>query len=327
MRNYSHNPKLLLRQGFKFSFFRVTFFSPLLVTTFLLITIPVTAFKPPQFSDYQRKDLAKAGVIKVIYQYEQTANPERKDTLSIRQYDPKGFLITLDSFDFGKDNLYHIFLSQQITYSKEGNLTIVRVEEKNENAVFRTLTLQYFNESEKLIKETVTVDGYTEVIEYTYDTAQNCTEKLNRYGYMTDTTSFLYEYDNYNKIREKCYYNAKLQYFYLYEYNLSGQVIELIKDNQTIEKYEYDLAGKKTRYEFSCLSESDISPPSLGEIRLYYYNDKEQLIQIKQRYIYCNILRTIKYEFVLNLYYMPSGLIESECNSGGCKRFIYLKKS
>jgi len=196
MWNYSYNPKMLLLPSFKFSFFRVTFLSPLLVTTFLLITIPVTAVKPPQFSDYQRKDLAKAGIKKVIYQYEQTADPKRKDTLSIRQYNSDGFLIALDSFEIGKSR-QQFLLSQRISYSQNNKRSILRIAAQQiSGGNFAKITvLQSFDETNKLIRETFITGKDTTILNYKYHVYGNLTETVGYRRSKTDLISESYTYE------------------------------------------------------------------------------------------------------------------------------------
>ena len=317
-------------QSQKYSHAGVQFLRLLSLVVFSVTSSSLFAFKPPQLSDYQLKYLASEGVVKLIYKYENKSEPKRNDTLSIRQYDKSGFLTALDSFNIGKDNFRHLFLSQRLRYSKDGKVTMVSVEESKryERAVFENITVKHFDEFQRLVLEKITIDRITSLVEYKYDKKGNCIEKLEKWGNVADTTLYNYEYDSNNNIKEEeCLSNSKRYYFYIYEYNLSGQLIKLIQDNRTEEKYEYDLTGKKIRCEYSCHSESVVFADGLREIDYYSYNQQGQMIQTKRQSQQCNPQNSLRYESIDKLYYMPSGLIESRCSSGGCERFIYLKKS
>ncbi|PBQ33655.1 hypothetical protein CNR22_18355 [Sphingobacteriaceae bacterium] len=297
----------------------------------------IFAFNPPQFSDYQRKDLAKAGVVEVIYKFESNkSNSKRNDTLSIRQYDFNGFLTALDSFPLKKDTLSRVFLSRRINYSTDGRLSIVRIEEivKQEVNPFRVLKIQIFDESKVLTTETYIVNADTTVYTYTYDTAGNCIEKIglciNRdksFKY-----SYIYEYDNtYKILKEESRYNnsfTKKDYYITYKYNSAGQPIESKERYRGVEKYQYNRSGKIIRYENSCPSSSSNRPteewPAATEEVYTYVYDHGRLSRIKYQETNCSN-RSLMREQVETLTYLPNKLIASRCNPGGCYRYIYLK--
>src|SRR6218665_405644 len=143
---------------------------------------PLLAYKPQQYSDYQRKDLANAGIIKVIYKYELLISPKGRDTFSIRQYDRNGFLTILDSFSLGKDSLYHRFLSRRVTYLMGTNSNTVRIEEtqKPGSVAFQTILVQTFDKAERLVNESLIIDNDTTQFTYKYDFAGQCVEKIGR---------------------------------------------------------------------------------------------------------------------------------------------------
>jgi len=338
MRNYSHNPKLLPRQGFKFSFFRVTFLSPLLVATFLLITIPLTAVKPQQFSDYQRKDLAKAGVTKVIYQYEATGAHKRKDTLSIRQYNSDGFLIALDSFELGK-NRQQFLASQKFFYSQNNKRSSVRVEMQQRTGDYfgEATGFQTFDETKKMILSASIRGKDTTILNFKYDVYGNLTEKLASSSNKTDPIlwSYTYEYDSNKKIvKEEYWIKSKLSDVKRYWYDQDGLITEFKREDGTGERYHYNESGKKISAEMICpvlygnhFGDEQLRDTYMVKASFYEYNDQGLLNRIKEQQIECVPSPAVISEYEENLTYLPSGLQEARCGPWWCYRLTYFKKN
>jgi hypothetical protein len=287
-------------------------------------------------SDYQRKDLAKAGIRKVIYQYEQIVDPKRKDTLSIRQYNSDGFLIALDSFEMGKTRLQFL-ASQKIFYSRNGKLTIMRIEAQQISRDYfgTTTVLQSFDETKKLIGQTIISGKDTSVLNYNYDVFGNLTEtvgyRINKTNLISD--SYAYEYDSNKKIiREEYRIKSKLSDVKRYKYNQAELIVEIRPKKGPAERFDYDENGRKISREFICEASTDNYSGDKGpwwidgKFYLYTYNDQGQLSRIKHQEVRCDPLPEVISEYEETLTYLPSGLLEIRCGPSWCYRHMYLKK-
>ena len=305
------------------------------LAVFIVLSNSILAFKPPKLSDYQRKDLAELGITKVILIHEQSGNIKKYDTLSIRVFDTKGFLLALDTFRTEKDLSRNRFLTRRISYNKDGayNLARIKLWSISGDVVMESTLIQKFDDTDKLVEEIGIYNLDTGVTKYKYNTEGFCVEKrvLGKGGYV-DSIEYKTGEGKYVRIEEVCN-GSKRDYSSYCIYNSAGRPLDCTPGEfgyRTI--YAYDVLGKLSRKTHffnegpfrGCEGSGSLSK----RIEFYEYNAEGNIIKYKWIRMKPKPGETKlenDYEYTENLKYLPNGLLESVCyGEGGCDIYKYI---
>lgn len=293
----------------------------------LLVLTPVflkaNHLKPSTFGDYQRSDLAKNKIKKVIYFFDDIGN-KKKDTLSVKTYNSEGFLCSFDSFAVGFDNINHLVLSQILTYDLQKAEKRIQVKElKLYGQEKETSDITFvFDPNDRLISKITMAKKDTFTEQYTYDDKGACTMHRLHTKYAKDyVITASYTYMNGLVVKET-YSNSELKKTYEYEYDGNGQLTRILNNKGESERYTYNAKRQLIRLERECPQIPGVV--AYGEIFKYSYNAAGKLIASEYQMINCDAEKKPELTFHEKYQYTPEGLLKERCTDS-CFRYVYIK--
>ncbi|ONI44426.1 hypothetical protein AN641_07150 [Candidatus Epulonipiscioides gigas] len=249
-----------------------------IITTTLFLTLPqnIQALETTNYnlnSQIQQLDIEP---LLPAFTFEQEDIKE-KTTEEIEEVDETEFYFEEVEVELLEKHHYwggQIGLRESYKYDINGNLMQKIDIEDN----YKLITNYEYDENGKLIQE---VRSNGEIVDYIYNKWGNLVEEIQHHDTYDTTTTYVYVYDDYNKLISKAFYNTRDQInAETYVYNENDQLIaEYIEGNKLPQcKYIYNETGQLIKKEYYVV-EKRVATNKLAYETTFTYDEKGRLTQ------------------------------------------------